>query len=279
MTTIEKGGKARKKAEPPLKVLQSEALHSLNHLYQSAVQSAIRSAIQKTSLGDSIQKTLQLQSLARKSTLRLDASVSDLICRRCHVPLLPGLTSTIRCRTFTPTSRAIKVCCRFCNSSKRQIAPPSRKENGSSLAIRNCRKSARKVEYKLARQHQVESKSISLPSRLAPSAEDVKEPAKKKKWSQRQRRRAGKVKAQSLRTGTTEGIDAIPLQAEENTSRSKTIKLPRYASRMRSHGWEASLSTSNTSSHEKEAIKMLRGDHLMTSGIGRGGFVGAVDDV
>lgn len=278
MTSTEsrKGGK---KAEVPLKVQQTESFHSLNHLYQAAVHSAIRSSVQKTSLGDSIQKVIQFQSLARKATLRVDTSISRSLCQICHVPLLPGLTSSIRCRTFLPTSRAMQVCCRFCNSSRRYIAPPSRQENGHSLAIRNRRKAARKVEYKLASHHQVEVAPLSTDNSATSSSDIVKEPTKQRKWSQRARRRAGKLKAQMLQARIEDVVDANPLQKEEDTSCSKMMKLPRYANRIKaqSDSWDSKLKTSEISNHERQAVKLLRGDHLLTSGIGRGGFVGPIE--
>jgi RNase P subunit RPR2 len=279
MTSAGKGRASGKHVDPPLKVTQSEALHSINHLYQSAVQSAIRCSITKNSLGDSIQRVVQLQGLARKATLRLDCSLRRSMCQKCHVPLLPGLTSTIRVRTIAPISRALEVQCRLCTLKRRQIATPSRKEYSNKIAARNRKKAARKLKLKLASYSPAVTKWNASNAQMAPSADSRKEePAKDKKWSQRARRRAGRIKVQMLRADLQSETDANPLQLERNTSRSKAIPLPRYASRIKGEkGWESSLEKSEMSSHERDALMLLRGNHLLTSGVGRGGFVGQVE--
>lgn len=280
MTSTERGRGGEKQAGPPLKVAQSEALQSINHLYQSVVQSAIQSTIQKSSLGGSIQRVVQLQSLARKATLRLDASIRRSLCQRCYVPLLPGLTSMNRCRTFGPANRAMEVQCRICTLKRRQVATPTKKHHSKGTAVRNRNKAARRLEYKMATYSSAAAASIRPSNaQVAISAKHPKEePAKEKKWSQRARRRAGRIKAQMLRANSIEDTEDYPLQLVKGASSSKAIPLPRYASRLKGEEeWESSLGTLEMSSHERDAIELLRGGHLLTSGVGRGGFVGQME--
>lgn len=290
MTITDKGrgedrktGSGKKTAALP-KVVQSEALHSLNHLYQSAVYSAIRSSVKNIAYGESIQKVVQLQSLARKSTLRLDLSIKRSFCRRCNVPLLPGLTSSVHSRTFAPSSRAIQIKCLLCSFSRRTVAPPYKLENSNKRARRHRIKQAKRLQQitlaKVIKAHLANPVSTSSNSNSTTAIYKEMLPERKGKLSQKARRRAGKVKAQMMNDISINNVSRPVILddrlVEKKADRRRPISnLPRYTQRSKGESvWADAIWASEMSSHEKEAIVTLRGDHLSSSGIGRGGQVG-----
>ena len=283
MAGVEEGtGKGKASGTLLPRVLQSETIHSLNLLHQSAIFSAIQAALLGTSFGEAIQKSIQLQSLAKKATLRLDTSVKRSLCQRCSVPLIPGLTCTVQCQTFLASSRAVKTRCRVCSLNRRMIAPPARVENGNQLARRRRRRQARRVEaqvrgkmikYKLAIDMHGSTRRKQPPC----NSKDAQPLAKSggKRWGQRMRRRAGKVKALQLKElPERKNVVDSSHRARKGSGTGQTNAV-RYTDRVRDSGWEAGWAP-GTSCGAKGAIRALRGDHLLTSGVGRGGAVGAL---
>lgn len=288
MTAPDKGRREPRSVLP--KVPQSETLQSLNHLYQSAVYSAIRSSIQQSTYGESRQKSVQLQSLAKKSTLRLDSTIKRSLCQRCNVPLLPGITSRIHSRTFAPSSRAIQTKCLLCSFIRRVVAPPCEPQNSNKYARRRrirqaeeLRQStdAKAVKFRLADPMPTLSTSTSTTVENANAS-----PEPKRRLSQRARRRAGKAKAQLMSARSiNDASESVVFQDDRSTieqkgkQRKTFAKLPRYTQRFKGDkAWANSSWASDMSPHEKEAILLLRGDHLQSSGLGRGGQVGKLQD-
>jgi RNase P subunit RPR2 len=275
------GGKGKKRLNPGdqgvalPKLAQSETIHSLNLLYQSAAYSTIVASLQGASYGESIQRSLQLQSLAKKATLRLDSTIKRSLCKKCSLPLLPGLTYTIRCRTFAPSSRMIEMHCQMCSHKRRLIAPPMGAKYSNQPA-RSRRRRQRKTEEVKLQKKLIKYKMIDKPPKPVEVQRnplpEAQEGMKGVKLSQRARRRAGRMKAEGFRKAAAQ----ISIQKQQK------VKLPiqrgpaalvRYADRKADENWEASWS-STSSKQEKEAIKLLRGDHTITCGVGRGGIVG-----
>ena len=279
-----KTAKSGAQSSPALpKITQSETIHSLNYLYQSAIYAALHAAIQgkHTLLTDSIQRRLQLHTLAKKATLRLDPSIKKSFCRRCSTPLLAGLTCKIRSVTFPPSSRAVQTRCLVCAHRMRSCIPPNDAKNRNTMALRRRkiqqRKETRILKNKVLRYTQDER------ARQAPSKKQAlmkgkgarKQPEKQGKWSQRARRRAGRAKALSFRQDKEEEDAAPSLPSSEKGKRGDSSALPRYASRMLAQNstWDDKWPKETTAA-EREAIRALRGNHIITSGVGRGGAVG-----
>lgn len=283
MAGVEEGtGKGKVSGALLPRVLQSETIHSLNLLHQSAIFSAIQAALLGNSFGEAVQKSIQLQSLAKKATLRLDTSVKRSLCQRCSVPLIPGLTCTIQCQTFLASSRAVKTRCRVCSLNRRMIAPPARVENENQLARRRCKRQARRMEAQV-REKLIKCKlaidvhgstRCKQPSCDSKNDQPLKKPAGKR-WSQRMRRRAGKVKALQLKEVPARKSADNSSHRTRNGSGTGQTNAVRYTDRVRDSGWEAGWAP-GTSCGAKGAIRALRGDHLLTSGVGRGGAVGAL---
>ncbi|UZJ56598.1 hypothetical protein CBS101457_005918 [Exobasidium rhododendri] len=274
------------------RVTQSETIQTLNLLYQSAALSALRSTLTGTYLGEAIQRSIQLQVLAKKATLRLDTTIKRSLCKRCNVPLLPGLTCSIQCRTFAPSSRVFLIMCTLCSYKRRIIAPPTDPANGNQSARRNRklkrRREARMLQAKLIK-YKLASSAVKLRSQKPRSSHGVQTgvgAAVPTKLSQRARRRAGKLKAQMIKEGKREDGDSEIISTAPNASkeeghtldRKEQPGLVRYPDRIKGEGgWHIDW-TKESDHRVEEAICMLRGDHSISVGVGRGGMVGKLQE-
>lgn len=273
-----------KKLQAISRVAQSENVLSLNYIYQLAAYRILQAATQERSLNDAIARSVQIQSLTRKATLRLDTTIKRTICKRCSLPLLPGVTSSIRVRASLSTARAVEIKCLVCSRRTQSIALPQTVENSNKIANRHRRIQQRKERklllQKVARHTGTATTLHTLSNAAAKRPHDKRTTCTSaQRWSQRTRRRAGKLKAQLLKESkATNGQDDVHpatfLTAKE-TLHGRTSTLPTYTNRVKNSvpEWDKSWPP-NTMPAEKEAIRILRGDHLITSGLGRGGATG-----
>ncbi len=67
-----------------------------------------------------------LLAISRKANIRLPRSIKRNICKNCHIPLLPGVTASIRLVSDGKTSRII-VKCKYCGWIHRYPYKPRRK--------------------------------------------------------------------------------------------------------------------------------------------------------
>ncbi|KIJ67619.1 hypothetical protein HYDPIDRAFT_127764 [Hydnomerulius pinastri MD-312] len=65
-----------------------------------------------------------MKIVGQKTNVKMDPSVKRTICKGCSLPLVPGLSATVRIKNSTSHSHLVSYTCHSCRTERRIPAPP-----------------------------------------------------------------------------------------------------------------------------------------------------------
>lgn len=215
-----KGSSEKKQVMP--RIVQHEAVHTLNYLFQSASYLAAL-ATKSTAPSLAISRARQLIGLSKKATTRLDTSLKRSICRRCRAPLvLEGLTSCVRIRRSGPHGWVKVTKCLVC--ARKQVIPlgygveeERRRRKRKSLK----RKQKRKEKIAAAREERVVNADATGQPKKEEGKDNDGSTTKRRPTSQRSRRRAAmetRRKLEAMQDAET-GRDTVSKLTDDHPNR------------------------------------------------------------
>lgn len=275
------------------RVPQYDTIHTLNFLYQFSTYQAIREYARSGTVHQAQYGTKYFQSLARKATLRIDPSIKRSICKQCRLVLIPGITCSIRVKNDRPAHIVVQTRCHLCGHVRRLPCPPLSTRKPKTIARRRKKQTlllqneeiSRKVHIVLEAVHRSRENSDDNGSVHGNSSIHLGQRARRRRARSNVELKSGHSFSLPPRRSRRSRPHRRPRDPRTSPERSEVCKKQRrktfvlplipYTERIDTRkGEHFGSANSSLSRAQQRALDTLRGGHVVTAGLSKGGTVG-----